>query len=344
MPFNLSSYFSADHGQIHFSASGAYCTVQGNWVYPTQIALDNQFGTCYITASVAESSQYSAATLKETFNTGVLGTRIRDMALSDAAARPPYTCKRPDPNGWDWCGADWCAYYATTVWQRSGVDITDMNANPGSASRFWDVYGKNHGYDVLPAVGDAILFGNSSGIGHVAIVTKVYPDGTVESVGGNEGADKRTSVVFLNPRGSTAGWPAIIGYVRPVLPAGHTTAPTDLTYSMQTGDTVSGSLTVASTVGTVSSLNMLVGPFYSDVDLQLYRPNGSPVSSSDQGLTFTKSANSIQVSITNADQGVWQYQIHANQLDGDGEDIRVWASSAAVPTTIVTQDSETTQY
>jgi cytoskeletal protein CcmA (bactofilin family) len=89
---------------------------------------------------------------------------------------------------------------------------------------------------------------------------------------------------------------------------------------------------------------MLVGPVNSDVDLRLYRPDGSLVSSSDPGVSFTKSANSVQASIIDADPGVWQYQIVANELDPAGENVEVWANAATVPTTILTQDSETTQY
>ena len=337
-PVYLPDYFSSSSPlAISYQAKGNYCTVSGNWAYPTK----SNFGTCYITASQPETSQYTAASRTETFNIGLVGTRIRDMLLADASHS--YTCQRANPNGWNWCGNNWCAYYATTVWQRNGVDISDMRANPGSAKRFWEVYGENHGKDALPAVGDAVVFADADGtIQHVAIVTKVFADGSTESVGGNQGPNMYTSTVSVNPRGWAAGWSKIVGYVPPFL--GNNAASTSVTYSMQTGQTASGSFTVASSAGSTSNLNMLVGPFYSDVDLQLHRPDGSLVSASDSGVTMTKLANSIQVSIQNADPGDWQYQVVANELDPGGEDIQVWADSAGVPTTVVSQDFDTTVY
>lgn len=98
---------------------------------------------------------------------------------------------------------------------------------------------------------------------------------------------------------------------------------TDQTYPMQTGQTAAGNFSVESLVGLSTLLHIYVGPFGSNVDLILTRPDGSQVQISDPGVTFDKTSTFVEVFIENATPGQWEYQIVANELEPSGETIRI---------------------
>ena len=96
----------------------------------------------------------------------------------------------------------WCADFAKWVWQNSGVtDLSGLNA----AARSFYLYGQSHGtLSNTPAVGDAVVFSNArgdtssakSGINHVAIVTQVNANGTINSVSGDFGGKSGSQATF----------------------------------------------------------------------------------------------------------------------------------------------------
>jgi CHAP domain len=99
----------------------------------------------------------------------------------------------------------WCADFAKWVWAQSGV--ADTNWLDPAAGSFY-TYGEQYGtLSSVPAVGDAAVF-DYAGDGwadHVAIVTQVNPDGTIETVSGDwngqpgsEAKFSSTSSVVLN--------------------------------------------------------------------------------------------------------------------------------------------------
>ena len=115
----------------------------------------------------------------------------------------------------------WCADFARWVWAKAGASYTsDLTAAAGS----FYVYGQAHRtLHSKPAVGDAVVF-NYAGHGyadHVAIVTAVYSNGTIETVSGDwngeSGSEARfssTSHVVLNApaySGALGGRPAEMG-------------------------------------------------------------------------------------------------------------------------------------
>lgn len=124
----------------------------------------------------------------------------------------------------------WCADFARWVWAAAGARHTsELTAAAGS----FYVYGQNHHtLRGTPAVGDAVVF-NYQGHGyadHVALVSKVNSDGTIETVsgdwGGQSGSEAHfssTSHVDLNAPayphrvGSTPGimGMTISGYIAP---------------------------------------------------------------------------------------------------------------------------------
>lgn len=97
----------------------------------------------------------------------------------------------------------------------------------------------------------------------------------------------------------------------------------DQTYYMQTGQRVTGNFFLDFIFGFWRYLRIFIGPFHSDVDLILTRPDGTIVSPDDPGVTFTKTGNYVEVIIEGADSGEWNYEIIANELDPGGENIRI---------------------
>jgi hypothetical protein len=130
----------------------------------------------------------------------------------------------------------WCADFARWVWQEAGADTVGLDAAAGS----FYVYGQNNNtLGSVPNVGDAVVFDYHGGgsADHVAIVTQVNGDGTIETVsgdwggsGGSEAAFSSTSHVTLNAPayGAAVGsWPGIMGMTLSgfVAPVGLTAGP-----------------------------------------------------------------------------------------------------------------------
>ncbi|HXZ61897.1 MAG TPA: CHAP domain-containing protein, partial [Acidimicrobiales bacterium] len=102
----------------------------------------------------------------------------------------------PDPDTQaPWCNPygpceQWCALFASWVWEQAGVPIPRY-AFTG------DIYTWAAGSTgvlpptATPAVGDAVLFGSGPWSAatsvHVALVTQVWPDGAIMTIGGDSG-------------------------------------------------------------------------------------------------------------------------------------------------------------
>jgi hypothetical protein len=89
----------------------------------------------------------------------------------------------------------WCADFAQWVWQQAGANTNGLDA---AAQSFYD-YGQNNGtLGNTPAVGDAVVFNNGNGIHHVAIVTQVNGNGTIETVSGDWEGDSGSESEFAS--------------------------------------------------------------------------------------------------------------------------------------------------
>ncbi len=131
----------------------------------------------------------------------------------------------------------WCADFARWVWGAAGVgDLGGLSAAAGS----FYVYGQNHGtLSNTPHVGDAVVFDYQGGgvADHVAIVTQVNGNGTIESASGDwagqsgsEAHFSSTSHVDLNAPaypGVVGSHPGVIGMTISgfISPAGGSAAP-----------------------------------------------------------------------------------------------------------------------
>ncbi len=354
-----------------YTGTPSQCTVVG-W---DTLHLTGNVGSCTVTASRPEDAQYKQATpVTQSFYVGYVRGKIKEVALNQLALYR-YDCGH-------WCGSNWCAKWAKWVWSTAGVpDQLGLERLNSWAHSFYD-YGTTYGtYWTVPHVGDAVVFlGHGTGIDataqastwdkegdpnvgiqHVALVTGVDPaTKTFTSIGGNQGGlvtpngayswtvgawastNGREGQYAKGQQGNGAGTFKIGGFISPVRIDRFPTSRR--TYLMQTGDSATGSFAVASSAGETAKVGITVGPFFSDVDLTLHRPDGTLVSPSDPGVTFTKSANSIEVSITGAQPGVWTYEIHAVALEDGGEDIQFAVESTPVMTAFVGQDSQESQY
>src|SRR5580698_3537136 len=89
----------------------------------------------------------------------------------------------------------WCSDFAMWVWQNNGVDVSSLSAAAGS---FYEYGLDNNTLSNSPAVGDAVVF-DSDGAGyadHVAIVSAVEDDGTIETVSGDWNGENGTEAQF----------------------------------------------------------------------------------------------------------------------------------------------------
>jgi len=124
----------------------------------------------------------------------------------------------------------WCADFAQWVWANSGADTTGLNAAAGS----FYCYGQNNGtLSNTPQPGAAVVFdyqGNCVA-DHVAIVTQVNSDGTIETVSGDWNGQSGTEAQFSSTSSVVLNSPAynsavgtspgvmgmtISGYISPV--------------------------------------------------------------------------------------------------------------------------------
>jgi hypothetical protein len=92
---------------------------------------------------------------------------------------------------------NWCSDFAKWVWHQARVPYADeLTPEAGSFGE----YARKHGTGLhkRPRVGDAVLFNfrwepphthDKGNADHVAIVVKVFPNGYIRSIGGNEGVN-----------------------------------------------------------------------------------------------------------------------------------------------------------
>ena len=107
----------------------------------------------------------------------------------------------------------WCADFARWVWEKTGAGNT--NELTAAAGSFY-VYGQKHGtLHNSPELGDAVVF-NYAGNGyadHVAIVTQVNGNGTIESVSGDWNGQSGTEAQFASTSHTVLNSPAYSGTV-----------------------------------------------------------------------------------------------------------------------------------
>ena len=166
---------------------------------------DGQTGSSEEDVSRANISSIALANVgKGACSTNSEGGRAFDSSCTGNGGEPEY----------------WCADFARWVWGKAGANTSGLDAAAGS----FYVYGLNHGtLHSHPSVGDAVVFNYKGGgyADHVAIVARVFSNGSIETVsgdwGGQSGSEAHfasTSRVDLNApayAGSVGSYPGIMG-------------------------------------------------------------------------------------------------------------------------------------
>lgn len=115
----------------------------------------------------------------------------------------------PSPKGGNYCNPygpceEWCALFATWVWERAGVPVPRYSL-VGNIYRWAARHTRVLPAKDKPAPGDLVLYGtgpqNAATSPHVGVVAQVWPDGEIDTVEGDAGPGPGnwTSVLMNGP-------------------------------------------------------------------------------------------------------------------------------------------------
>ena len=124
----------------------------------------------------------------------------------------------------------WCSDFAKWVWKNAGAKVTGLTPAAGS----FYCYGENNGtLSNTPHVGDAVVYNYQGNCwaDHVAIVSKVNPNGTIETVSGNWNGQSGSQAHFSSTSSVKLNAPAYSGAIN--------------SYSNTMGMTISGFISPA---------------------------------------------------------------------------------------------------
>jgi hypothetical protein len=118
---------------------------------------------------------------------------------------------------------EWCSLFASWVWKRAGVPLPGSSADYAYSGSLY-AWVKEHTHRVLPATarpspGDAVFFGTGPDESvHVAIVRRVFKDGRISTIDGND-ADNEVGIAGpFAPSNATVQGQHIYGYAVPPAP------------------------------------------------------------------------------------------------------------------------------
>jgi cell wall-associated NlpC family hydrolase len=115
---------------------------------------------------------------------------------------------------------EWCSLFASWVWKRAGVALPGSTASYGYSGSLYS-WVKEHGGRVLPpsarpAPGDTVFFGTGPTESvHVAIVRRVYSDGRITTIDGNDDHNEVGIAGPFLPSEAVVQGQHIYGYARP---------------------------------------------------------------------------------------------------------------------------------
>jgi len=102
----------------------------------------------------------------------------------------------------------WCSDFAHWIWAEEGVQDTGMLT--ADSATFVSYGEKYHTWSKTPAIGDAVVFGSPT-YGpdqHVAIVSQVNSNGTIETISGDWGGDPGDEATFASTSNVDVNAPA----------------------------------------------------------------------------------------------------------------------------------------
>jgi hypothetical protein len=126
-------------------------------------------------------------------------------------------CNYYSPGGPGAVCTEWCAMFATWVWDIAGVPAVTDTVRRTYVARALGLYGQQWGtwHRTGPKLGDWAIWGepSTSPPGHNDIVVNVRSDGSLDVVGGNLGDKVTKRHVF--PGSTTTNGQPLSGYVSP---------------------------------------------------------------------------------------------------------------------------------
>ncbi len=121
---------------------------------------------------------------------------------------------------------EWCSLFASWVWKRAGVPLPGSTATYGYSGSLY-TWAKEHGGRVLPptarpAPGDLVFFGTGPTESvHVAIVQRVYKDGRITTIDGNDDHNEVGIAGPFLPSEAVVQGQHIYGFAQPPSTEGH---------------------------------------------------------------------------------------------------------------------------
>jgi hypothetical protein len=142
--------------------------------------------------------------------------RIAESQLGQSEHPPDSNCTIYGP-----C-EEWCSLFASWVWIKAGVPLQGSTSVYGYSGALY-TWAKEHGGRVLPpsatpTAGDLVFFGTGPGQGesvHVAIVQRVYKDGRITTIDGNDDHNEVGIAGPFLPSEATVQGQHIYGYAQP---------------------------------------------------------------------------------------------------------------------------------
>lgn len=127
-----------------------------------------------------------------------IGENAAALAISEIGANylgPDGNGFETSMHGWDGLPEFWCADFVKWAWRGAGADVEGLDAAAGSFGQYGKKHDTFHGAEdpgYVPQVGDAVLcnYNGNDKASHVAIVSRVNDDGTIETISGDYGGEE----------------------------------------------------------------------------------------------------------------------------------------------------------
>ncbi|MFO0617932.1 MAG: CHAP domain-containing protein [Polyangiaceae bacterium] len=152
------------------------------------------------------------------FDAALAGDSIAELAMQNLGGKACGTNSKGGKGFYSSCNGNggqpeyWCSDFAKWVWAQAGAKVDGLTAAAGT----FYCYGQNHGtLSNTPHVGDAVVFNYQGNCwaDHVALVTKVNPDGTIETTSGDWNGESGSQAHFAATASVVQNKPAFPGVV-----------------------------------------------------------------------------------------------------------------------------------
>jgi hypothetical protein len=140
--------------------------------------------------------------------------RVAESQIGQGAHPPGSQCTIYGP-----C-EEWCSLFASWVWQHAGVPLPGPTTRYGYSGALYTWVAANSGHTLPPTAkptpGDTVFYGTGPNESlHVGIVQRVYPDGRITTINGNDDHNEVGIAGPFFPSQATVQGEHIYGYAQP---------------------------------------------------------------------------------------------------------------------------------